>query len=83
MGFETASKEDMKENSPKSGKMNVLWIGTMQEADERDRRYWQSRTPRQRMQALEELRQMNYGYGKGKPEPKFQRVLKIAELGQG
>jgi hypothetical protein len=31
------------------------------EADEELRRYWQSRTPRERMIALEELRIANYG----------------------
>lgn len=51
-------------------------------ADKKDRQYWLSRTPRQRMQALEQLRQLNYGYGPGKPQPKFQRVLRVIELGE-
>jgi hypothetical protein len=50
--------------------------------DKNDRQYWRSRTPRQRMQALERLRQLNYGYGPGKPQPKFQRVLRVIEMGQ-
>ena len=49
-------------------------------ADEADRHYWWSRTPVERMQALERLRQMNYGYGDGKPRPQFQRVYRVVEL---
>ncbi|MGA3066619.1 MAG: hypothetical protein ABSF29_07205 [Tepidisphaeraceae bacterium] len=53
------------------------------DADDADRRFWLSRTPRQRMQALEELRRFNYGYGDGKPQPRFQRILKVTKLRQG
>jgi hypothetical protein len=51
------------------------------EADQRDREYWWSRTPAERMRELERLRQLNYGYGQGKPLPRFQRILRVAQMG--
>ena len=51
------------------------------EADEADLKYWRSKTPAARMRELERLRQINYGYGQGKPIPRFQRVLRVIELG--
>jgi hypothetical protein len=56
-------------------------FSSFEEADQADREYWWSRTPAERLRALERLRQLNYGYGKGRPLPRFQRVLKIAKLG--
>ena len=50
-------------------------------ADEYDRAYWWSRSPAERMRELERLRRLNYGYGEGRPLPRFQRVLRVAELG--
>jgi hypothetical protein len=52
------------------------------EADEADRKYWLSKTPAQRMRALEHLRQMNYGYGPGKPPLKFERIVRVIKLGE-
>jgi hypothetical protein len=51
------------------------------EADRADLEYWASKTPAARMRELERLRQINYGYGQGKPLPRFQRVLRVIELG--
>jgi len=62
--------------------MDLVVYKTSEEADAAEREYWLSRTPRQRMQALEQLRQMNFNYGPGKPRPKFQRVLRVLELGE-
>ncbi len=68
----------------KSGKRRGWTLETFDsfaEADQADREYWWSRTPAQRLRALEELRQLNYGYGKGKPLPRFERVLRVVQLG--
>ena len=50
-------------------------------ADESDLAYWRAQTPAARLRELERLRQFNYGYGQGKPLPRLQRILKVAELG--
>lgn len=50
------------------------------EAAAYDREYWLSRTPQERMQALEELRKITYGYGNGKPYPKFEKVIEILRI---
>jgi hypothetical protein len=52
----------------------------MREADEAERRYWWSRSPAERLRELERLRQLNWGYGNGKPLPRFQRTLRIANM---
>jgi hypothetical protein len=73
-------KRSAKKNAPRR-KLKMQVFDSFAQADETERLYWWSRTPRQRMQALERLRQLNYGYGEGKPRPKFQRLLKVSELG--
>ena len=52
-------------------------------ADEADRAYWLAQTPAARLRELERLRRLNFGYGEGRPLPRFQRILKVAELGEG
>ena len=52
-------------------------------ADEGDRTYWMTQTPAARLRELERLRQLNFGYGEGNPRPRLQRVLRVAELGEG
>jgi predicted Fe-S protein YdhL (DUF1289 family) len=48
-------------------------------SDESDERaYWKSKTPEERLEALEQLRQMIYGYDPA--TTRLQRVLEIAEL---
>lgn len=42
-----------------------------------DREYWLSKTPQERMQALELMRQINYGYDP--TTARLQRVLEIVE----
>ncbi|HEX3988027.1 MAG TPA: hypothetical protein VHZ30_01270 [Verrucomicrobiae bacterium] len=69
-------------NSKKRRRWRMQVFNSFAEADDADRRYWFSRTSRQRMQALEQLRQMNFGYGPGKPELKFQRVVRVFKLGE-
>ena len=63
-------------------KWTVEVFNSFADADEADRKYWLSRTTRQRMQALEQLRQMNFGYGPGKPKLKFQRTFRAFKLGE-
>jgi len=54
---------------------------SFEEADEADRKYWLSKTPVERMQALERIRGMAWGYGSdAKSRPQFQRVVEIVEL---
>jgi hypothetical protein len=53
------------------------------EADQADLKYWASKTPAARMRELERLRQFNYGYGEGKPLPRFQKILRVIELRRG
>jgi hypothetical protein len=43
-----------------------------------DREYWQSRSPQQRMEALELMRQIIYGYDPA--TTRLQRVFEVAEL---
>ena len=52
---------------------NILSIGTsFNDTDEKA--YWHSRTPGERMEHLERLRQMNYG---NKATERLQRILEI------
>ena len=51
-------------------------VSLTEESDEKE--YWQSRTPQQRLDAVELLRQLNYGYDPA--TARLQRVLTIAEL---
>jgi hypothetical protein len=53
------------------------------DADQADLKYWRSKTPAARLRECERLRQFNYDYGQGKPLPRFQRVLRVIELGGG
>ena len=56
----------------------VISIGTHAELKAADRAFWLSKTPQERLQALELMRQINYGYN---PDTdRVQRVLKILEL---
>lgn len=42
-----------------------------------DKKYWLSKTPQERLQALEMMRQINYGYDPA--TTRLQRVLEIVE----
>jgi hypothetical protein len=51
------------------------------EADQADREYWLSRTPLQRMESLERIRGLAWGYDPdAKSRPEFQRIVEIVEL---
>ena len=51
------------------------WLGD----DSGDREYWLSRTPQERLEAVELLRQIMYGYDPA--TARLQRVLEFGELG--
>lgn len=51
-------------------------FSTFDEADEADRGYWHSRSPEERLLALEQMRQSAYGY-EYSTSRRLQRVLEI------
>ena len=53
-------------------------LSSFEEAAEVDKAYWHSKTPQERMEALELMRQINYGYNP--ITERLQRVLEVAEL---
>jgi len=55
----------------------VIAVRSFDEAEKMDRDYWWSRTPQERMAAMERLRQMNYDYDP--VTDRVQRVLEIVE----
>ena len=50
-------------------------LSSFEEADEVDKAYWHSKTPQERMAALELMRQINYGY-----DPTTERVQRVLEV---
>src|SRR5690625_3504650 len=50
-------------------------VTTREEAEEADRRFWQNKTPLQRLQAVEMNRQIVYGY-----DPATVRLPRVIEL---
>jgi hypothetical protein len=63
-------------------KWSLQSFDSLAELDKTDRDHSWSRSPAQRMRELERLRQLNWGYGKGKPTPRLQRIIRIAEMGE-
>lgn len=56
---------------------SALQIGTVgDEAEERE--FWRTKTPEQRLEALELMRQIIYGYDPA--TTRFQRILEVADL---
>ena len=51
-------------------------ISLSEESDERE--YWHSKTPHERLEAVELMRQINYGYDP--TTTRLQRVLEVAQL---
>jgi hypothetical protein len=56
----------------------VFSVGSLDDDDMRD--YWRSRTPSERLAALEYLRQVMYGYDPA--TDRLQRLLEVVELGE-
>jgi hypothetical protein len=88
----TCRKRQVAETSGTSGtvlgrskkrRMTLVAFASPADADRADREYWWSRTPAARLRELERLRQINYGYGQGRPLPRFQSVLRVADLREG
>ena len=53
-------------------------LSSFEEADAADKAYWHSKTPQERMAALELMWQINYGYDP--TTERLQRVLEVAEF---
>ena len=53
-------------------------LSSFEEADAADKTYWHSKTPQERLEALELMRQINYGYNP--TTERLQRVLEIVEF---
>ncbi len=53
-------------------------FSSFEDAEAADRAYWQSRTPEERMIAIELMRQSAYGYNAA--TARFQRVFEVAQL---
>ncbi|MYC77401.1 hypothetical protein F4X10_16685 [Candidatus Poribacteria bacterium] len=53
-------------------------LSSFEEADAADKAYWHSKTPQERLEALELMRQINYGYNP--TTERLQRVLEIVEF---
>lgn len=51
-------------------------VSLTEESDEKE--YWQTKTPQERLETVELLRQLNYGYDPA--TTRLQRVLAIAEF---
>jgi hypothetical protein len=56
---------------------NAVSIVSLEEADSEEVEYWLSKTPYERLDALETLRQIFYGYDPA--TTRLQRVLEITE----
>ena len=54
---------------------NIINITAIDESDEKE--YWLAQTPEKRLEALEMMRQLAYGYDEN--SARLQRVLEIAE----
>jgi hypothetical protein len=55
------------------------WINeSLEELSSHDRAYWHSRTPQERLAALELMRQKVYGYDPA--TARFEKVIKIVKL---
>ena len=53
-------------------------LSSFEEADAADKGYWHSKTPQERLEALELMRQINYGYDP--TTERLQRVLEVVEF---
>lgn len=56
---------------------NAFSIVSLDEQQDDEKRYWRSKTPHERLEALETTRQVIYGYDPA--ATRLQRVLEVAE----
>jgi hypothetical protein len=54
----------------------ALSVVRLDEQDNEEKRYWRGKSPHERLQAVEETRQMIYGYDPA--STRLQRVLEVA-----
>ena len=62
----------------KMDKATFSVLSSFEKADEADKTYWHSKTPQERLEALELMRQINYGYNP--ITERLQRVLEVDEF---
>jgi hypothetical protein len=55
-------------------------VSSFAEAARAERAHWQSKTPEERLAALELMRQIHYGYDPS--TERLQRVLRVVEFGE-
>jgi hypothetical protein len=55
----------------------TLSVVPLAEQDDLDKRYWRDKSPHERLQAVEETRQMIYGYDPA--STRLRRVLEVAK----
>ncbi len=60
-------------------KTAVRMFTSFKDAEQVDREYWLSRTPEERMKALEHIRQLAWGYDE-ESRPEFQRLDRVFQL---
>jgi len=64
------------DNDDEELRVNRKELSVVDLDDSSDDQYWWSRTPEERLQAMEIYRRIVYGYGS--TPPRFQRVLEVA-----
>ena len=69
----------MDENSPPRIDRSAFSVVKLSEADEADRQYWLSKTPLERLEAMELIRQVIYGYDPA--AARMERTLTLGRLG--
>jgi len=67
----------MQEESELRLDRSKLEVVRLQGADEADRNYWLSKTPLERLEAMEQIRQVIYGYDPA--TDRLQRVLEVVK----
>ena len=55
---------------------SVISVVRLDEQEEEDKRYWRAKTPHERLEALETMRRIAYGYDS--TTARLQRVLEVA-----
>jgi hypothetical protein len=75
-----AQSRSFEDDLCKFDKTAIRTFSSFEEAERVDREYWLSRTPVERMQALEHIRQLAWGYD-DQSQPAFPRVVDSFPLG--
>lgn len=75
---ESLKRESLEQDGIDKRKHRGIRADPERQSDNGDRRYWLSKTPAERFEALELLRQIAYGYDPA--TERLQRVLEVVEL---